>query len=128
MAEEWPEFYPTQCPPEDAAPAVGHYFRLVDDAPPSDEDAMSHLELKCLGLKYKNRNFADDCIASGFSMLDDAEAADRTRKSVGALRRKKIAKVDVTGPGVVKQTGNNPNHHTWWRPVGDDAWDCTVVV
>lgn len=129
LTADWPDFYPPQCPPADAQAAFGHYFRLVDDTPPSGEDTMTHVELKSVGKRYKNKDFGDQqCMAAGFSVFDELAAAERTRKSVGPLRKKKVAKVDVTGPGAVKQTGSNLSHHTWWRPTGDDTWNCTVVA
>ncbi|MFD6064522.1 hypothetical protein [Rhodococcus wratislaviensis] len=129
MTIEWPAHYPSQCPPVDAEPAVGTYFRLVDAAPPTGEDILSHVELKNAGLRFRNRDFGNEqCIASGFSIFDTQFAAERTRSAVGPLRKKRIAKVDVSGSGVVKQTGGNTSHHTWWRPASDDDWTSCVVV
>ncbi|MDV6303722.1 MULTISPECIES: hypothetical protein [Rhodococcus] len=126
----WPDHYPDQCPPADAARAVGLYFRLVDAAPPTGEDTLSHVELKRAGARFKNKDFGDqECMASGFSVFDEQLAAERTREAVGPLRKKLIAKVDVSGSGVLKQTGGNQNHHTWWRPAADNDWgNCEVVA
>lgn len=130
MTSEWPDYYPAQCPPADAQPAIGHYFRLVDAAPPSGEDTMTHVELQSIGARYKGKDFGDkQCMASGFSVFDELAAAERTRRSVGPLRKKKIAKIDVSGPGAILQTGNDRSHHTWWRPINDSDWtNCSVVA
>lgn len=129
MTTEWPAHYPAQCPPSDAEQAIGTYFRFVDSAPPSGEDTMSHVELRNAGLRFKNRDFgADECNASGFSVFDDQSAAEKTRSSVGPLRKKRIAKVDVSGSGVLKQTGSKKSHHTWWRPISDSNWDSCEIV
>ncbi len=125
----WPDHYPDQCPPADAEQAQGVYFRLVDAAPPSGEDTLSHIELKLAGLRFKNKDFGDqECVASGFSVFDEQVAAERTRQAVGPLRNKLIAKMDVSGSGVLKQTGHNRSHHTWWRPAADDDWESCEVV
>lgn len=125
----WPEYYPAQCPPEDSHPAAGVFYRLVDELPPADVDAKSHLELKLEGHKrFKTRKFSDDCMASGLSVFAEFESAVAKKELIPALRDKKVAKGDISGPGKVKRTGEDPGHHTWWRPVGDTGWDMFEVV
>lgn len=121
----WPGHYPEQCPPSDAWPAQGAYLRYVDTVPPSsDEDTESHLELKLRGHpRYKNRNFGDPCMAAGYSVFDSPTSAAKVLRFAKALRTKKLARVDVTGSGVMKQTGSNQGHFTWWRPLGDISWE-----
>ncbi|MEE2033629.1 hypothetical protein [Rhodococcus chondri] len=125
----WPDHYPVQCPPDDARPAAGVFYRLVDELPPVDVDAKSHLELKIEGHKrFRKRKFSDDCIAAGLSIFGQYESVVAKQELIPALRDKKVARGDVSGPGLIKQTGQDADHHTWWRPAGDSDWGMFEVV
>ncbi|MBM4724372.1 hypothetical protein GS439_19650 [Rhodococcus hoagii] len=126
----WPGHYPPQCPPSDARPANGIYLRYVDTVPPSsDEDTKSHLELKLQGHpRYKNRDFGDPCMAAGYSVFDTPASAKQVLRIAKALRAKQLTRIDVTGSGVMKQTGSNQGHYTWWRPLGDTSWANSEIL
>ncbi|HVV77155.1 MAG TPA: hypothetical protein VHC43_14075 [Mycobacteriales bacterium] len=122
----WPDSFPEGCPPGDAVEAVGQMYRLVDSSPPSSSDFASHAEQLAAGT-IKKRRWADDCAAAGVSVYSDVTAVETVRLSAGPLRKKMVAIGDLSGSGVMKQTGATPSHHTWWRPANDAAWTTFAV-
>lgn len=123
----WPGSYPESCPPHDAEPSHEVFYRLVESAPPGEGDFWSHRELVAAG-KQKARRNVDPCLAAGVSIFDSQGEAEKTRASVPALRDRLLATGSPSGSGVLKQTGHNKSHHTWWRPLLDEAWACFEVV
>lgn len=125
---DWPGSFPAQCPPGDAVPSSDTFYRLVDDEPPvTEQDFWSYQQLVEAGLQRPHRSPPDACMAVGVSVFDTEESAARTRRAFGALRKKALAAGSLSDSGVVKQTGK-PGHHTWWRPVGDGAWQGFVML
>ncbi len=126
---QWPVTYPPGCPPEDAWPAAGSFFRLVDSDPPTEADFLNHHELLALG-RVRSRYWSDDCDAAGLSLFSDLDETKQLRQSVGPLRRKLIAAGNVDGPGRIKHTPSqrSTSHHTWWTPSGDPARDTFRVA
>ncbi|MCZ4520729.1 hypothetical protein O4220_19645 [Rhodococcus ruber] len=125
---EWPSHYPNQCPPADAAPAEGVFYRLVDELPPTGDDVLSHMQIKLDGRRFQDRNFDDECMASGLSLFNDDAPLLKKRAKLPALRKKMLAKGDISGPGKIKQSGADISHYTWWRPIGDNGWESFEVV
>lgn len=121
--ETWPENFPPDCPPTDAEPASGQYYRLVANDPPKESDFYSHLDWQERG-RFRGREWPDRRIAAGVSVFKVRAEAEKLKAAVPAMRNKKIALGDVTGSGRMKNTPSHtgPSHHTWWRPVGDEAW------
>jgi hypothetical protein len=128
---EWPESFPPACPPEDAVPAEGDFYRLVDTSQPTDGDFMSGLELQASGQRNKNRKWPDLCEAAALSLFGDLDETRYVRESTGPMRSMKIARGNVSCSGVMKATPHPPrnrSHHSWWRPVGDEAWKTFEVM
>lgn len=123
----WPDEYPAQCPPADAEPSNDTFFRLVDNEQVLEQDFWSHKQRVAAGLE-RPRNNTDPCLAVGVSLFDSETGAANVRDAFGALRRKKIASGSPSSSGVVRQTGKDASHHTWWRPSGDCAWQGFVVT
>lgn len=98
------------CPPPDAEPCLGDVYRLVESASPTESDFVSHFE------RYPGRDWNDqECIARGLSVCLTFEAAARLRKRIKAFAAHKVALASIAPAiGVIKQTGSNPDHHTWW--------------
>ncbi|MCV7252797.1 hypothetical protein H7J86_11535 [Mycobacterium hackensackense] len=112
----WPEHFPESCPPEDAEPALGSFYRLVD-VPSSEEDFLSHLELKQLGIR-NFRKFTDECVAAGLSVYSKVEDIYELQNLFPKMQSKAIAHGELTGDGVIKPTPTRGNsHHTWWLPL-----------
>lgn len=130
MADDsaWPEHFPQNCPPSDAWPAQGEFFRLVPTEPFTEEDFESHVE-KFLKGQLKQRFWNDECTASGLSLLATRDGAEATRNAVGPLRGHIITQGRIDQSGLVKKTSSKTAscHHTWWRPNGDIAWRSFTV-
>lgn len=119
--QDWPEHFPESCPPSDAEPPQGSYYRIVDSDPPTSDDFVSNLRLKQLGLRFKGgkRRWSDDCQAAGLSILEDLTEVKNLRDSCGPMRSKAIAYGDISDDGLIKHTPgkSGASHHTWWLPV-----------
>ena len=114
-AMPWPAHLPNDCPPDDAEPAAGQVFRLVDGKP-SEDDFKSHYELD------PERAWTDLCLACGLSVFADVTDADKARNRFPALRSRAIAHATLDGTiGVMKPTGKR-SHRTWWLPGGCQPW------
>ena len=97
------------CPPDDAEPTSGQYFRVGRNNPPAQDDFMSQAELgRALG--------GDQCLRLGLSTLRDLADAYhlvRLNSRLGAV----IYKGELnTSHGKSKLTSSrkSPSHTTWW--------------
>lgn len=128
----WPVWFPDACPPGDAGPAAGMFFRLVDSETVTEDDFRSHRELLDAGLLPRGRFWADEqeCHAVSCSVFSEEEGAAKLREASGALRAKRVARGSVDGPGRLMPTPSRTHrsHHSWWRNVGDTAWLTFEVV
>ena len=50
---QWPDYFPDDCPPQDAEPATGEVYRVVKQNPPDSKDFMSQRERK------RRKNFGE---------------------------------------------------------------------
>lgn len=105
---EWPDFYPEDCPPEDAQDSRGIVFHLVSDdpMPQSDLYATAHHRGAFAG--------EDECIRVSLSCFRQEEDLRQTRSAVPRLSDRKIARVELDpAHGKLKQT-RTPSHHSLW--------------
>lgn len=118
----FPNHWPSNCPPEDAVDAEGDVFRIVYNDPPISEDFASHLETG----KLPN---AAPCLRCGLSVFREVRDAAHQRKLLPKLGRW-IAK------GILKPehgktqltTGKQPTHTTWWTYDGVNREAIFAVV
>jgi hypothetical protein len=123
--DEWPESFPSGCPPEDAVAAVGQFYRLVAGDVSTPDDFSNHFQLLAAGqVRVRFWKAEKDREAVGLSISEDLDDIKKLRQSTGALRRKKIARGSIDGSGAVKPTPTRVagSHHTWWRYKADDSW------
>lgn len=116
---KWPEFYPENCPPEDAEPASGTVYRLVRHDPPQAEDFKTPWE------EYPGR-FPEPTIENcGLSVHTDLHDSERLKDRVPQFRKRQIAE-GILNPklGMIQHTPlpEDESHHDWWVPVGTDPW------
>ncbi|QEO15620.1 hypothetical protein FLP10_15170 [Agromyces intestinalis] len=125
--DEWPDWFPPGCPPPAAVPAVGEFFRLVEGDDVVEEDFISHYERSLSGGR---RFWKDDVQASSCSLFQDRVDADETRRAIGSLRDKRVARGSISGSGQMQHTPSSraQSHHSWWRPTGDHAWESFSVT
>jgi len=120
----WFEPLPGGCPPPDATePNNDIFFRLTKAYPPSESDFWSQRKL------YPNKPFhTSECRAMSLSIYSDLEACLLIRK-LNPHKEKKIIQITLPSEsGVLKQTGKDPNHYSWWRKHGfDPITNCMEV-
>jgi hypothetical protein len=106
----WPEYFPQNCPPEEAAKADLTVFRLADSAPPTSADFIPTVVLtpsRLLGVEQL-------CLGCGLSVHKESTDAFELKKRYKPLREKVVVQVRITPEdGVVMKTGSG-SHHTWW--------------
>ena len=125
----WPSDFPEDCPPNDALPADGVYYRIVRNMPLDASDFVSVYE--------QNRRRAESvarrgqrslCETMGLSVYANRDDAIQTalRYNIGD----KIASVLLTADaGLTLYTGDGFNsHHTWWKATGFDATQTVYAV
>lgn len=106
-APEWPEHFPSECPPIDASKFDGDIYYLVATAPPTPADFRCALELN----KFKSHPL---CIRASLSCAVTYEEIKGRRANGPLLRNHSIAKATLDeSHGVIKQT-YSPGHYSMW--------------
>jgi hypothetical protein len=108
----WYEQLPELCPPVDAVPCEGTYYRIAKGNPANDGDFFSQRKLQ------PNKVFTglgvDECIARSISLFSDINDATR-RLKLPKFRNAQIAGVTLEPKdGVMKKTFSD-SHYSWWR-------------
>lgn len=115
-AAVWPDYFPAECPPADAAPAVGTLYRFTKKQTPDAKDVTCHWNR----FEQHREEWARDgrqCQACGLSVYLTVETARQKRAMIPALRKAHVHRVTlVTADGKLKNTPSvgDPEHHTWW--------------
>lgn len=115
---EWFETLPVECPPSDAIPCKGVYYRIAKGDPATSDDFFSQRKLQ--PYKIFEGNGVDECIARAVSLFKDKHDAQK-RLKLPKFRHSVIAAITL-GPkdGVMKKTFRN-SHYSWWRSKGFDV-------
>ena len=108
----WYEQLPELCPPVDAVPCEGTYYRIAKGNPASNGDFFSQRKLQ------PNKVFTglgvDECVARSISLFSDINDATR-RLKLPKFRNAQIAGVTLEPKdGVMKKTFSD-SHYSWWR-------------
>lgn len=108
----WYEQLPELCPPVDAVPCEGTYYRIAKGNPASNGDFFSQRKLQ------PNKVFTglgvDECVARSISLFSDINDAIR-RLKLPKFRNAQIAAVTLEPKdGVMKKTFSD-SHYSWWR-------------
>lgn len=111
---QYPDFFPNGCPPNDAAPLELKVYRLVKGDKIAKSDFKSFFEE---GRDARHPKFP--YIEYGLSVNTDYEEIKKYWRGSPALRKqfKNLATgVTYERTGVVKSTPTKmqKNHHTWW--------------
>ena len=110
---DWIEELPPQCPPSDAFPPEGVYYRAVSEEC-SERDFIPYARL------YPKKIYSGDkaCISralSIFTNIDDCVDATKL-PSLQKLGQTHIAKITLTEKdGLVYKEHDKGSHHSWWR-------------
>ena len=130
MTSRWPADFPEDCPPEEATPASGVFYRIVKNDPPELGDFIS--------IYHLNRRRANDmirrdsqiqCTLMGLSVYADANDAVWNARRYHGLGDK-IARLALgSDAGEILPTPRNGNsHYTWWQSDGYDPTVAATVV
>ena len=120
---DWYEELPELCPPVDAIPCNGRFYRIANGNPASDRDFFSQRKLQ------PNKVFkglgVDECIARAVSLFSDLDDACR-RLKLPKFRHANIVEVELTPKdGVMKKTFSD-SHYSWWRSKSFDVLQAKV--
>lgn len=121
----WHDFFPDECPPEEATPASGIVYRLVRKNPPGPKDFRSYREMQ------PNKTFDQpECIVCGVSVYRNVHDMKRLQQRVPAKRKQLIAKGTLNHDlgMILKTSGDDSSHHTWWIPLNSEPWGFFEVV
>ena len=107
---EWFEDLPVACPPSDATPCNGEYFRIDNGNPATSPDFFSQRKLQ------PNKIFVgkgiNECIARAVSLFKDKDDAQK-RLKLPKFRHSVIAVVELEPKdGVMKKTFRD-SHYSW---------------
>jgi hypothetical protein len=115
----WPDDLPEGCPPGDATPADGLFYRFMNKSEPSEKDFVRPID-------RPNADFPAEqqCEASALSLYADLDDVALAQKLIPGFRKKKVAQGKLESQmGVVKNTPSEyegvrlNSHHDWWLPV-----------
>lgn len=123
---EHSEYFPTDCPPDDAIEVnTERVLRLVRNTPPTIDDFVP------LVIEQAGRNFGNRlCQACGLSIYKELEDVHRLQRRVAAHRDKPIAVGDLVpemGATRPTPTRREHSHITWWLYRGVDPSPGFVV-
>ena len=126
----WPADFPEDCPPEQAVPANGTYYRIVRNDPPESSDFVSvyHLD-RIRASRVIRSGRRTQCETMGLSIyadMNDAVANARRFKNIGD----KIARITLRAESgkTLKTDGGYPSHYTWWKEESFEASSSVQVV
>jgi hypothetical protein len=107
---EWIEKLPAACPPQNALPPEGDFYRVVPAFPPKDIDFNSTRQDNLLKLFT-----IDECLVRSCSLFSDCAEGKKLLK-LPRHRNKIIVRLSLTvDSGLVLRTFERPGHYSWWR-------------
>ena len=130
MAWYWPEDFPDGCPPEQAPPAEGIFYRIVKGDPPEQGDFISlYHQNPTRAQKVIESSSRTKCVTMGLSVFTEREDALGCAKQFPKLGDK-IARLALTPQAgkALKTHGMRESHNTWWAPRGLDPVDTIQAV
>ena len=126
---KWPDYYPENCPPEDAKPASGIVYRLVKQDPVQQEDFIPLITEN--PKRFENKPNAQICKGCGISVCKGMQDILKLQRSSGKMRKRQIAEGELSSTlGVIKHTPsrNYKTHHTWWVDPKAKPWHVFKVI
>lgn len=121
----WFEALPPLCPPADAVPAAGIFFRIAKGLPTESEDYFSQRHLQ--PDKVFVGEGIDECIVRSVSVFDNLDQA-KMRLRLPKFRKQTIVAVELEPTdGVIKKTFG-PSHYSWWRSTDFNYSKATLAL
>lgn len=123
---EWTNALPENCPPENIlVPENEEFYRLLLNKDQIvDEDWKPYTEL------YPNKKYVGDQIimANGLSISKNDDFKELTKLPHMKKMFKGLAKIKLNPTdGVLKQTGKDDKHYTWWRTTSFDNNSAEII-
>ncbi len=123
---EWANNLPENCPPENIlVPENEDFYRLLIN---KDEivadDWKPYVEL------YPNKNYLGNTFinANGLSISKNSDFKELTKLPKIKKQFKGLAKITLNPTdGVLKKTGSDDKHYTWWRTTSFDENSAEIV-
>ncbi len=120
----WYEQLPALCPPLDAVPCEGTYYRIAKGNPATDSDFFS--QRKMLPNKTFTGLGVDECVARSISLFSEVNDAAR-RLKLPKFRCANIVVVTLQPKdGVMKKTFSD-SHYSWWRSADFEVSQAKIV-
>ena len=119
----WPDLYPENCPPAEAEPVSGTFYRLVRHNPARAEDFKSVFEENPKRFNYIPT--IENCGLSVQKDPQDSERLERLKKRARKYKNRQIAEGNLNPTlGMIQHTPSKKykSHHTWWVPVEAKPW------
>lgn len=123
---EWANTLPENCPPEEIlVPEDEEFYQLLLNKDQIvDEDWKPYTEL------YPNKKYVGDqlIMANGLSISKNDNFKELTKFPHIKKRFKGLAKIKLNPTdGVLKQTGSDDMHYTWWRTTSFDNKSAEII-
>jgi hypothetical protein len=125
----WPDDMPDRCPPSEATPAEGEFYRFVKAHPIDPSDFLRPRDKPHFRreerLAAREGRTLDYCDASALSVVQDPGEIPTMREAVPSMRDRLVAR-GVLKPehGMVHRdpikssAAEVKSHYNWWVPVG----------
>ena len=125
----WPAEYPPNCPPLEAVPSDGTFYRVVATDPPTSRDFLSLRQQNPVRAERIVARSGNRCILAGLSVFTDINDAISVSQQHPKLGRH-IARLSPSSESgkVLRNGRRHVSHHTWWHVVDYDPVAIAVVV
>jgi len=111
VTKMWSEYYPEDCPPDEARHDQTEAYRLTNQFPPNAEDFLPTIVESPPHRKFNDEDLCNACGTSVFTNIKDIK---KKRKRYKPLRNKTIVKGIINEEdGVILETYQK-SHLTWW--------------
>ena len=126
---KWPHFYPENCPPAEAEPASGKFYRLVVHDPAQEEDFKTPFEEN--PRRFSNKPDIKNC---GLSVQTDIRGIKQLKKAtkwVPRFKNSQIAEGELNPMlGLIQHTPSPEykSHYSWWIPIGAKPWVVFKII
>jgi hypothetical protein len=120
----FPNYFPNDCPPNDARSEELSLFRLCVSNPPTTNDFLSYYQID----PDKYNGVIDAYGLSTFKAVEDCHKALSISPSLRKNCSYIASVVSYYRTGVIKHTPSKSfsSHHTWWLFEGVHAEDCVT--
>ena len=109
--QQYPEYFPRNCPPDDANTDEKELFRFCNEKTPKVSDFISYFQVK-------SEEYKENINAYGLSVLQSRDDCLRAFRKYPYLRKYKSIARGFTnftrGSWKITPSRRSPNHVTWW--------------